>query len=391
LSGTLNPEGSPGYAFFLWGLTSTLSWGVNNNTNLQPVVVNFTSQSFTATLSGLTSGTIYFYQMGFYDTNNGTYLYGPVLSFTAALPVLITDPPNPATSSGASLNGRVNPAGSPGYAFFLWGLTSTLSWGVNSNTNLQPVVANFTPWNFTATVSGLTSGTTYYYQVGFYDTNNGTYLYGPVVSFETPLPAFVTGLPNPVTSSGATLNGRVNPEGSPGYAFFLWGLTSTLSWGVNSNTNLEAVVANFTAQRFTGTISGLTSGTIYFYQMGFYDTNNGTYLYGPVLSFKALEPVNITQPATSITSSGASLNGTVNPEGSPGYAFFLWGLTSTLSWGVNSNTNEQPVVADFTAQNFAATISNLASGTTYYYQIGFYDTNNSIYLYGPVLSFTTLQ
>jgi subtilase family serine protease len=51
----------------------------------------------------------------------------------------------------------------------------------------------------------------------------------------------------------------------------------------------------------------------------------------------------VTLNTTSVASSSASLNGRVNPEGSPGYAFFLWGLTSTLSWGVNNNTNLQPV------------------------------------------------
>jgi hypothetical protein len=75
----------------------------------------------------------------------------------------------------------------------------------------------------------------------------------------------------------------------------------------------------------------------------------------------------VTLDATSVTNSNATLNGTVNPEGSSGYAFFLWGTTPTL-WNFNQdvNTAEQAVVANFTTQNFTATLTGLASGTTYY-------------------------
>ncbi|MGA2594166.1 MAG: hypothetical protein ABSH32_30055, partial [Bryobacteraceae bacterium] len=80
----------------------------------------------------------------------------------------------------------------------------------------------------------------------------------------------------------------------------------------------------------------------------------------------------------------------VNPEGSSGVAFFLWGTTPNLTLG-SAKTSYVPVVVNFTAQNFAATLSGLASGTIYYYQMAFRDGNNVTYQYGPVLSFTTFE
>ena len=192
-----------------------------------------------------------------------------------------------------------------------------------------------------------------------------------------------------ITSSSAALNGSVNPEGSSGVAFFLWGTTPHLTLG-SAKTSYVPVAVNFTEQNFAATLSDLASGTIYYYQMAFRDGSNVTYQYGPVLSFTTLAPVVVTQPATSITSSSAGLNGSVNPEGSSGVAFFLWGTTPNLTLG-SAKTSYVPVVVNFTAQNFAATLSGLASGTIYYYQMAFRDGNNVTYQYGPVLSFTTFE
>ena len=96
----------------------------------------------------------------------------------------------------------------------------------------------------------------------------------------------------------------------------------------------------------------------------------------------------LTLDATYVTSSSANLNGTVNPQGSPGSAFFLWGTTPTLSsFPDDNNTPLQSVVVNFTAQSFTASLTGLATGMTYYYQIGFFNAANSSYQYGPVLSF----
>jgi hypothetical protein len=209
-------------------------------------------------------------------------------------PVTVIGPPSSSTvltldatsvsSSSANLNGSVNPEGSYGYAFFLWGTTTPPP--ANSYTPYQNVTGNFTAQSFSATISGLTSGTTYYYQIVFLDEVNGITQYGAVRSFKALEPVSVTLPASSITSSSANLNGSVNPEGSYGYAFFLWGTTTPPP--ANSYTPYQNVTGNFTAQSFSATISGLTSGTTYYYQIVFLDEVNGITQYGAVRSFTTL-------------------------------------------------------------------------------------------------------
>ena len=117
--------------------------------------------------------------------------------------------------------------------------------------------------------------------------------------------------PTAVTGDAGTLNGAVNPQGAPGSAFFEWGTISSLS-SYNS-TGPHAVVANSTAQPFSASLVGLTSGTTYYGRIVFNNSKTGALAYGAILSFQTLQPVAITTLATEITSSGAMLQGTVNP------------------------------------------------------------------------------
>jgi hypothetical protein len=120
----------------------------------------------------------------------------------------------------------------------------------------------------------------------FHNALNGTSSYGTVLSFSTLQPAATTLAATSITGSGATLNGTVNPQGSPGCAYFLWGTNSSI---LGSNTTCYPVVANMTAQPFSSPISGLTSGTTYYFQMVFHNALNGTSSYGTILSFSTLQ------------------------------------------------------------------------------------------------------
>jgi len=59
------------------------------------------------------------------------------------------------------------------------------------------------------------------------------------------------------------------------------------------------------------------------------DANNGAYTYGGTLSFLVPLPKMLTEAASSITSDSAVLNGTVNPNGSPGYVYLYYGTSAT--------------------------------------------------------------
>jgi hypothetical protein len=78
-------------------------------------------------------------------------------------------------------------------------------------------------------------------------------------------------------------------------------------------------------------------------------------------------PVVTTDNATGITNNGATLNGTVNPNGQATEAWFEWGTSPTLA--TFDNTTIQPFAAGTTAQAVTAPLTGLTFGTTYYFRL----------------------
>ncbi len=114
------------------------------------------------------------------------------------------------------------------------------------------------------------------------------------------------------------------------------------------------------------------------------------------IAFTAKAPLATTGAATLITSTGASLKGTVNPERQAGQAFFEWSISSTLATptiackaGVLKNC--PAVVANATMQTVSAKITTAPSSKKIYYRVGFYSTPGKTYTYGKIASFTTAK
>jgi len=137
-------------------------------------------------------------------------------------------------------------------------------------------------------------------------------------------------------------------------------------------------------------------------------TTAGKYWYGTHLfdsaGNEALEPSSVqvtvsaaalqaptvtTGSATSVSSTNATLNGTVNPNGTATQYQFLYGTSQTLAgssvsgpYSLASGTSSQPVYA---------TISGLSAGKTYYYELQSWNSANSSSnpTNGGILSFNT--
>lgn len=114
------------------------------------------------------------------------------------------------------------------------------------------------------------------------------------------------------------------------------------------------------------------------------------------LSFASMNPAAVTDAAASITARGATLKGTVNPEGQPGQAFLEWSTNANLAapkigckGGVLKNC--PAITANFSIQDFSAAVSTAPSNTKVYYRMAFYDSANKSYAYGKILSFTTAK
>jgi hypothetical protein len=197
------------------------------------------------------------------------------------------------------------------------------------------------------------------------------------------------------------LNGTVNPEGSPGTVVFQFTTDSTFNTGINYTPSLYnpiTLTANNTTQAISANTNQaieLSSGTTYYYRSVFSNNNNGETKNGPTQSFTTPTTPVTTGAATTITSSSAMLNGTVNPEGSPGTVVFQFTTDSTLNTGINytpSLYNPITLTANNTTQSISASTNQaeeLSSGTTYYYRTVFSNNNNGETKYGPVQQFNT--
>jgi len=85
-----------------------------------------------------------------------------------------------------------------------------------------------------------------------------------------------------------------------------------------------------------------------------------------IASFKfSNQPIVVTTAATGITGIGATLNGTINPNGLSSTYHFEWGTTT--AYGNNTSTNSAGSGSSAVAES--APISGLIGGTTYHFRI----------------------
>jgi hypothetical protein len=163
-----------------------------------------------------------------------------------------------------------------------------------------------------------------------------------------------------VTAAKAKLLGAVTLNGLEIESYrFKWGTSMSYS-----NLGFQQPAGNLKFGPYQE-ISGLERGTTYHYRI--YLEAEGELLFGEDRTFTTLDgrPVVKTEAPTNVVTDGATMNGTVNPEGSATTYSFQYGTseaygskTSTLSAG--SGTSDQKV---------SATLSGLEPGVTYHYRV----------------------
>ncbi|MBM2818144.1 MAG: hypothetical protein HW401_734, partial [Parcubacteria group bacterium] len=103
-------------------------------------------------------------------------------------------------------------------------------------------------------------------------------------------------------------------------------------------------------------------------------------------SASAIQSVT-TNSATNVTSTSATLNGTVNPGGENVYYIFSYYKSGTS--GSPKYTAWKSAGSGSDNVSVSANISDLSFGTTYNYQISAYSYATNKYVYGAIKSFTT--
>jgi hypothetical protein len=262
--------------------------------------------------------------------------------------------------------------------------------GICWNTGGTPTTANSkatatgTTGTFTANLSGLSAGTTYY--VRAYAVNSQGTAYATQVSFTTTSVSFATvTTTSPISSFGSSYGyvyGNVSADGGG----------SVTNKGICYNQSGSPTTSNNTVYSGTGTgaisayLSGLTGSTLYHCRA--YAVNAAGTSYGAEVDFTtsaaAVAPtVTTTSPASSIGSTGATVAGNVSSDGG----------ASVTEKGVCWNTFGSPTTSNSYATSGTGTgsisvaITNLSPGTTYHCRA--YATNSQGTSYGAEVDFTT--
>jgi hypothetical protein len=167
-------------------------------------------------------------------------------------------------------------------------------------------------------------------------------------------------------------------------------LSFTVSGGTESTFDLWRNGASYstgnTGTTFANYGSATVAGQSYSYYVVVHLTSGATVTSNTV---SATAPTNCAVPATvttlaatNISSSGATMNGSVNPNGLSTTVWFQWGTTTALGQNTGSATT-----TGTTAASWSSTFSGLAQNATIFYRIA--AQNSAGTSYGSTLSFTT--
>jgi hypothetical protein len=326
-------------------------------TNVTADVARSAPGTFSASLSGLAANTTYYYRFRVDDGDSARLRRGEVLQTAGPRH---RQPPSWSIHRchHATLHGNVSSKGSASSvgATFQWGTSS----GVYINETSSQALSTTVP--FTAGLTGLTYGSTYYYRAKVDGGLSGG-CFGNEMSFSTDStpPAVLTDTPTAITATGATVNGVLASMGTA------TDVDSSFKWGtVSGSYSSETAQQSMSAPGILSSgLTGLSSGTTYYYRAKTVGDPHGG-AFGDELAFLTGStcPTATTQTVTSITTSGATLNGNLLTLGSATSinACFQWGTASSVY------NNQTPVHSVASPQPFTADLSGLTDGVTYYYR-----------------------
>ena len=370
------PSDNGGAAISSYNLQySTSSSGPWLPTPTTPYTVNAATTSYTFT--DLTNGTLYYFQVAAVNSS-GVGTYSAQTTISRAMPSSAPVPPV-ITSSMSNQN-----------------QTSTVSWTEPSDNggapvssyNLQYSTSSSGPWlpstpyNVTAattsyTFTGLTNGTTYYFQIAAVNLTNGQGAYSQQTAISIALPSTIPSS-TVITSSTSNQNQTSTvswtaPSDNGGAPVSSYNLQySTSSSGPWLPTTPYTVTAPITSYTFTG----LTNGTLYYFQVAVVNSSGqGQY---SSQSTNLEQSTSTATPSTTpsapiITSSASNQNQTSTvswtaPSDNGGATISSYNLQySTSVSGLSSSTIISYIPYPSTALTY--TFTGLTNGTLYYFQV----------------------
>ena len=299
------------------------------------------------------------------------------------VPVVTTGPP----VANAKLSGSVALDGG-GEVTACW-----LEYGTESDPSTftkGPACEPATPYTtdqptVTADLTGMLIGeTTYYYR--FSASNSGGTASGEVQSFVPHNVSFLKTEPaSNITRTEARLNGSYEGTNEATDYWFEWRLGTS---GAFTKTAVKSEAPTTGPTSIHTDIGGLTAGKTYSYRV--VAKNSQGESIGEIVEFQTSPAVTnvVTKPATDVSNTEATLNGSLDPDGQATTYQFEWGKDT--SYGAVAPVN--PVsLTDTSAgdQDVSVQLTDLEPGTEYHYRLT--ATNSYGKTVGNDQSFSTFQ
>ncbi len=281
-------------------------------------------------------------------------------------PTLTTGVFDQVTATSANLHGWVNPNGLGTNVYFAYGTDVVHS---PSYTGQQYIGLGTTTVPYSAVAANLACGTTYaYYAIGSNSAGTGN---GQIQTFMTgscptsSAPTITSEWADGITQTSAALYALINPNGLQ--------TTGNFQYGTNpaspTSTPPQPMGSATSSVELGWAINGLSCGTTYSFNA--VASNSAGPSAGLWQTFRTLDcstsrPSVANESVDGITQASATLHAIITPNGGNlAYAFFYYGLTSTY-------TNATPLQSVGTGSNglaFTQSVSGLACGTLYHYQV----------------------
>src|SRR5690348_16911008 len=274
---------------------------------------------------------------------------------TASAPSATTGPTTSLGATTATVSGTVDPGGQATTWYVEYGTTTAYG----TKTGSASAGSGSSVVSVSASLSGLTPGTTYHYRVTA--TNGAGTDHGADAVFTTLVPPVATtGSASSIGATTATLNGTVDPNGRDTSFYFEYG-TST-SYG--TKTSSHDAGSSTSPQAESAAITGLQAGQTYHFRL-VATSDAGTSTGADATFTTSRAPVADTDDATSVTTVGATLHGKVTPNGVATTYWFEYGTTT--SYG--SKTASQNAGTGTTAKVVSTAITGLHAATTYHFRL----------------------
>jgi len=195
----------------------------------------------------------------------------------------------------------------------------------------------------------------------------------------------------PTLSSVTSSSVKVSWAGISGVA------TYRVKWSLKSNFDPAPTPASFGSSARSGTITGLTPETKYYFQVVGYDAANKTRLtyYGKYATATTAKAPDTTTASTSLKPAPAAptLSDVTSSSVKVSWAGISGIGTYRVKWSLKSNFDPAPTPASFGSSARSGTITGLTPETKYYFQVVGYDSADKTRLtsYGKYASTTTAK